>query len=171
MPPTDADVAHLQEHGYVLVPNCVPVQRLPAVRDAVERLVERQLAAVPDWQPGRLMVGLEPPGSVPPPIDGPDPALATFTRAFLDEPLDASRRLLQGAQGKPVEVGLHAMMCLLNPLQNNGPGSWHRDTGVPGTAPLEGLGADMTENGCGYVQWNVRRVHSVLSPTFAAASS
>ena len=43
--------------------------------------------------------------------------------------------------------------------------------GVPGDAPLEGLGADMTENGCGYVQWNVRRVHSVLSPTFAAASS
>ena len=33
---------------------------------------------------------------------------------------------------------------------------WHRDTGVPGDAPLEGLGADMTENGCGYVQWNVR---------------
>ena len=123
MPPTDADVAHLQEHGFVLVPNCVPAQRLPAVRDAVERLVERQLAAVPDWQPGRLMVGLEPPGSVPPPIDGPDPALATFTRAFLDEPLDASRRLLQGAQRKPVEVGLHAMMCLLSPLQNNGPGS------------------------------------------------
>ena len=27
---------------------------------------------------------------------------------------------------------------------------------MPGDAPLEGLGADMTENGCGYVQWNVR---------------
>ena len=79
---------------------------------AVEQLVERQLAAAPDWQPGRLMVGLEPPGSVPPPIDGPDPALATFTRAFLDEPLDASRRLLQGAQGKPVEVGLRQSLAL-----------------------------------------------------------
>ena len=143
----------LAEHGYVIIRQTIPPERLDGLRATYEVLVERQFDR---WRRERDAAG-----------QWPESYFARQPRVLIQSVVDAStaeavefcleegtlgmsRRLMQAPRAAPT---LMSLMC--NPSEDHGPDRWHRDIRPAALAPLAGLQHDARANGPAYVQWNI----------------
>ena len=145
----------LLRDGYLFVRNVIPADRLDAVRDACEGLLERQREvwrreAGPDDPPGGTWEKHMQP-RVPDFHALVDKETALAVELWLSEPvMGTSRELLSGTEAVPMH-----MMMMCNPRVDHGPAKWHRDIGNNGVAPLWLLQEELAETGPRYLQWNL----------------
>ena len=157
MPQVDRD--RFLEEGYLIVKEAVPRNKLERVRQAYEKLVDRQRE---HWRTERNEG--DPPGGHwetssqprlmlerPPLVKDHDVETAPAIEVWLEPKIHgASTELLGVSDGASTE-----MMMMCNPTTDHGPAKWHRDHHPIDTAPLQSYIEDIIEAGPRYVQWNI----------------
>jgi len=148
------------EDGYVILRQVIPPQDLDDLRQAYEKLVERQRVIWarergPDDPPGgvwetsaqpRLNLGMLA-GQI-------DAQTVGAVEIWLHENTQGVSSQLLGVD----DAAVTEMMLMCNPVRDHetgGHSGWHRDFYPPHTAPLQGYADDILENGPRYVQWNL----------------
>ena len=145
----------LRRDGYLILRNVIPADRLDAVREACEGLLERQREvwrreAGPDDPPGGTWEKHMQP-RVPDFHALVDAETAPAVEVWLSEAiLGTSREMLSGTEAVPMH-----MMMMCNPRTDHGPAKWHRDIGRLEMAPLWLLQEELAETGPRYLQWNL----------------
>ena len=148
--------AQFMQEGYLILRNVIPPDKLDAIRDSHEILVERQKAI---W--ARERQPDDPPGGVWETHQQPrlshvealiDQATANAVELWLHEnTLGVAHQLIRAP-----ELAITEMMLMCNPVRDHPGGTgWHRDFHPASQGPVEGLMSDLRENGPGYVQWNI----------------
>ncbi len=147
--------SRLRRDGYLILRNVIPAERLDAVREACEGLLDRQREiwrheAGPDDLPGGVW-DMRPQPRVPAFENIVDAETALAVELWLSDPImGASREMLSGTEAVPMH-----MMMMCNPRTDHGPAKWHRDIGPLEVAPLWLLQEELAETGPRYLQWNL----------------
>ena len=151
------DRAQFLEEGFLILRNVVPPDKLDALRDACEIMVERQKEIWarergPDDPPGGVWeTSAQPRLGLSRQPELIDEQTASAVEFWLHEnTLGVSSQLLQMPHAANTE-----MMMMCSPVRDFGPARWHRDIHPFDTAPLQGYLMDIAENGPRYVQWNI----------------
>ena len=145
------------EEGYLILRNVIPPDRLEALRESHELMVDRQRVI---WAQNRGPD--DPPGGAWETAGQPRLHLQGM-RKQIDERTVETLELwqhenLQGVSSELMGVedaGVTEMMMMCNPVSDRGPARWHRDYHPLNWAPVEGYADDIIENGPRYVQWNI----------------
>ena len=144
----------LWEDGYIIIPDCVPPNRLDELRNSFEVLVERQKEIWarergPNDPPGgQWEVAPQPRVTFGPLID--EETANTVEFCLHENTLGVSCQVMRSP-----ETILKYITIMCSPVQDHGPSGWHRDIEPNRDGPLSGLQADMAANGVGTVQWNI----------------
>lgn len=144
----------LLDHGFIILPQVIPPDRLDALRTSFEVLVDRQKAVwrrerKPDDPPGGTWeTAAQPRVFFNEVVD--EKTADTVEFCLHENTLGVSQQLMRSSDAA---VTLMALMC--SPPRDHGPASWHRDVNPVAQAPLRGMQMDMLANAPGYVQWNI----------------
>lgn len=145
----------LMEHGYIILQNVIPPDRLDRVRRAVERMVERRQEIsrqrrTPDEPPGGSWeASAQPRLSFDRDVDV--ESTAAFECLLNENTLGVCRQIIDAQHVAP-----HNFNCLCSPVSRDfGPATWHRDIAPGDPAPLRGMIANMMAHGPSYLQWNI----------------
>ena len=144
----------LWEDGYLIIPDCVPPDRLGELRNSFEVLVERQKEiwarerGPHDPPGGQWEIAPQPRVTFGPLID--EETANTVEFCLHENTLGVSRQVMRSP-----ETILKYITIMCSPVRDHGPSGWHRDIEPYRDGPLSGLQADMAANGVGTVQWNI----------------
>ena len=130
------DSKKLLDAGYLIVPECVPPDRLESMRAHCEQMVERHKTwwaeqRTPDQPPGgEWEVGTQPRVMFNRVIDRQAHESVEFL--FHENTYGISKQIMQTEDVVPTQFG---MFC--NPRTDHGPSDWHRDISPPVHGPVE----------------------------------
>jgi hypothetical protein len=158
--PGAVDPQQFLRDGYCVVQSCVRPDELPALRESVERILDRKKRR-PDFGQGSRISS----------EDLYDDEDVSETDADADRlvrfclgptTLGVSDALVnRGASNTSPPPPRHWTGCIaISALvededTDHGATDWHRDASSSGQAPLGGMQADMQANGVAYTQWNI----------------
>ncbi|MBM3265212.1 MAG: phytanoyl-CoA dioxygenase family protein, partial [candidate division Zixibacteria bacterium] len=144
------------EHGYIILPDVVPPDRLERLRREVGRMVEHRQELsrqqrTPDQPPGGWWeASAQPRLSFDKDVMDADAAFV-FECLAGETTLGVCRQLIDAEQ-----IALHNLNCMCSPVSHDfGPAEWHRDIAPGDPAPLQGMIDNMTAHGPSYLQWNI----------------
>lgn len=148
------DSKKLLDAGYLIVPECVPPDRLEPMRAHCEQMVERHKKwwaeqRTPDQPPGgEWEVGKQPRVLFDRVIDRQNHESVEFL--LHENTYGISKQIMQTEDVVPTQFG---MFC--NPRTDHGPSDWHRDISPPAHGPVEAYYTDLLNNSPCYTQWNI----------------
>ena len=148
------DSKKLLDAGYLIVPECVPPDRLESMRAHCEQMVERHKTwwaeqRTLDQPPGdEWEVGKQPRVLFDRVIDRQNHESVEFL--FHENTYGISKQIMQTEDVVPTQFG---MFC--NPRIDHGPSDWHRDISPPVHGPVESYYTDFLNNPPCYTQWNI----------------
>ena len=148
------DKEKLLDQGYLIVPQCVPSEKLESLRAHCEQMLERHKKWWADnRKPGQPAGGdwdvLAQPRVLFDRVED-SQACEAIEFVFHENTYGINRQVMETDNVAPT---LFCMFC--NPRQDHGPADWHRDIRPPAHGPVEAYYTDFLSNPPCSTQWTI----------------